>query len=120
MIKVIVFGVIYNATLLGCYDGDTCKVKVDKFIPFQEHSLRLEGFDTPEIRGKCDEEKALAYEAKEETLKFMQKDNVVIHVSGKDKYGRLISKVEGLGDMLIEKKLARPYDGGKRQSWCNK
>ena len=50
----------------------------------------------------------------------MQKDNVVIHVSGKDKYGRLISKVEGLGDMLIEKKLARPYDGGKRQSWCNK
>ena len=36
----------------------------------------------------------------------------------KDKYGRLIVTVPNLAEGLIGQGLARPYDGGKRMSWC--
>ena len=48
-----------------CYDGDTCYAILEnvpeklKFV-----RIRIRGIDTPEIKGKCDNEKALAIEAK--------------------------------------------------------
>ena len=48
-----------------CYDGDTCYAILEnapeklKFV-----RIRIRGIDTPEIKGKCDSEKALAIEAK--------------------------------------------------------
>lgn len=39
------------------------------------------------------------------------------------KYFRFIADVyidgKNLANLLIEHNLARPYQGGKRQSWCN-
>ena len=80
--------------------------------------MRLEGFDTPEIRGKCDEEKALAKEAKNYTTNFMSSVSTIYVSEETDKYGRLIVTVPNLAEGLIEQGLARPYDGGKRLSWC--
>jgi len=106
------------ASLLDCYDGDTCKIKVEEFVPFQTYSMRLVGFDTPEIRGKCAEEKALAKEAKAYTTNFMSTVSTIYVSEDKDKYGRLITTVPNLAEGLIEQGLARAYDGGKRLSWC--
>jgi len=41
-----------------CYDGDTCYV-VAKTLPdtLRNMSIRILGIDTPEIRGKCLEER---------------------------------------------------------------
>jgi micrococcal nuclease len=117
MIDVVVAGTIYVASLVGCYDGDTCKINVPSFVPFQEYSLRFTGFDTPEMRGKCAEEKVMANQAKHMTIEYM-KTVKTIYVSGKGKYGRLLTTVPGLGEKLIEEGLARPYEGGKRASWC--
>jgi micrococcal nuclease len=118
MIEVVVAGTIYMASLLGCYDGDTCKIEVKEFVPFQVYSLRLEGFDTPEIRGKCDNETSLAKEAQAYTTTFMSTVSTIYVSEKKDKYGRLIANVPKLGAKLIEQGLARPYDGGTRLSWC--
>ena len=43
-----------------CYDGDTCYVII-KALPkkLEKMSIRILGIDTPEIRGKCAEEKEL-------------------------------------------------------------
>lgn len=118
MLDVVIAGTAYAASLINCYDGDTCKIKVDSWVPFQEYSLRLEGFDTPEIRGECEYEQTLAKEAREATIAYINKHKPTFKVSGKDKYGRLLTEIEGLSEHLITTGLARPYDGGKRQPWC--
>ncbi len=46
-----------------CYDGDTCNARllgVPKTI--QQIKVRINGIDTPEIKGKCEKEKLLAIE----------------------------------------------------------
>tara|TARA_B100000035_G_scaffold41173_1_gene30948 strand:- start:551 stop:913 length:363 start_codon:yes stop_codon:yes gene_type:complete len=119
MIDIVVGTIVYTATLIGCYDGDTCKVKFDNAPDIlAEQTFRFEGFDTPEIRGKCQEEKDLAKLAKEETLNYMQTVGVVYSDGDRGKYGRLLVKTPDLQESLIEKGLARAYDGGKRKSWC--
>ena len=48
-----------------CYDGDTCYITIS-VLPgrLQKMSVRILGIDTPEIRGKCPEEKNLALRAR--------------------------------------------------------
>ena len=48
-----------------CYDGDTCYIII-KALPkkLEKMSVRILGIDTPEIRGKCAEEKELAIKAR--------------------------------------------------------
>tara|TARA_B100000989_G_C19430878_1_gene422996 strand:- start:426 stop:788 length:363 start_codon:yes stop_codon:yes gene_type:complete len=119
MIEIIVGSIIYTATLIGCYDGDTCKVRFeDSPEILAEQSFRFDGFDTPELRGKCQEEKDLAKLAKQETLSYMENVGVVYATGERGKYGRLLVTVPELQESLISKGLAKPYDGGKRQGWC--
>jgi|TARA_B100000073_G_C23254888_1_gene379908 endonuclease YncB( thermonuclease family) len=120
MIDIVVGTIVYTATLIGCYDGDTCKVKFnDAPDILAEQTFRFEGFDTPEIRGKCQEEKDLAKLAKKATLYYMENVGVVYSEGKRGKYGRLLVTTPDLQNALIENGLARPYDGGKRKSWCN-
>lgn len=61
------------ASLIGCYDGDTCTLRLANAPPFiAEQKFRFEGFDTPEIRGKCPQETGLAKRARGVTLAYMQ------------------------------------------------
>jgi len=56
-----------NATYHRCYDGDTCTFTIPGVHPlFGENiSVRIAGIDTPEVKGKCQQEKALAKEARD-------------------------------------------------------
>lgn len=119
MIELIFGGIIYGATLLGCYDGDTCRVRVVDAPPFlAEQVLRFEGFDTPEIRGKCRYEKHLAKAARDFTRHYFRNGGTLIVVDTRDKYGRLVVSDRHFTNTIIDRGLARPYDGGKRKSWC--
>lgn len=119
MIEVIVGSVIYTATLLGCYDGDTCTIKFDNTPEIlAEQTLRFKGFDTPEMKGKCDSEKHKAKEARQITLEYMTSVGKVYATGDRGKYGRLLVTVPDLQDHLITYGFAKPYDGGKRQGWC--
>ena len=65
---------IPNITIVSCYDADTCRIDLprsafndDWAYQLFGHNIpiRVEGVDTPEIRGKCQKEKDLAYEARD-------------------------------------------------------
>jgi len=109
-----------------CYDGDTCYIDVP-FLPdsLRKMSIRILGIDTPEIRGKCDKEKELALEAREFANKAFREANEIDYQDlGWDKYGgRLLTNVYLDGKlyskMIIDAGLARPYDGGTKEGWCD-
>jgi endonuclease YncB( thermonuclease family) len=114
------------AVFHGCYDGDTCTVSLHSNIPalFGDHiTVRLAGIDTPEMKGICEEEKALATQAKALTQNLMvQAAKIELLEPKRDKYFRILAKVmtdgREVAQELVKAGLARPYDGGKKQRWC--
>ena len=119
MIEVIVGAVVYTATFLGCYDGDTCTIKFDNAPEIiAEQRLRFAGFDTPELRGECQEERMMAAIAQQVTTAYMRQVGVVYATGERGKYGRLLVMAPELRDHFLEHGYARDYDGGERQSWC--
>ncbi len=56
-----------TADVVSVYDGDTLTMDAHPWPQITVRtSVRVSGIDTPEIRGKCDSEKALAREARTE------------------------------------------------------
>jgi len=124
-ITCIAFENINNVELISVYDGDTFKVNIKNFpaIVGEKISIRVNGIDTPEIRGKCIKEKELAYMAKDTVITFLQSGTIVLKNPKRGKYFRIVADVEvnqkSLADELLRKGLAVPYDGGtKIKDWC--
>lgn len=92
------------------YDGDTTRAK-----------FRIANIDAPEIEGKCAYERQLATKARDFTRAWLDKGHVVIRTEGLDRYGRVLARMErggeDLGEALIARGLARPWEG-KRRPWC--
>lgn len=114
-------------TVLECYDGDTCTVTLsDPFLPavFGTHiPVRLEGIDAPELRGRCLAERILAADARTFLRrKISHATRIDLHSPRRDKYFRLLARIvadgEDLSESLVTAALARPYQGGTKQSWC--
>ena len=107
------------------YDGDTLYIYMPELPPeLSRMSVRVDGIDTPEIRGKCAKEKQLAQEAKSYVLeRLMEADEIRFCNVHWGKYaGRFLADVQldhlDLGALLVMNGYARIYDGGKRKSWC--
>lgn len=114
-----------EAALVKVVDGDT--VKVDAHIwPGQmlRVSVRLRGVDTPELKGKCAEEREAAIAAREALAAFLGQGRIALaDISGDKYYGRVIADLamddgRRASEALIAAGLARPYAGKKRTSWC--
>lgn len=112
--------------ILGCYDGDTCRgdVHLGLDAALLDQPLRLVGFDTPEIRGDCEQERKRAIFARDRLLELVRDaEEVRGLLYGRDRYGRVLTRlmVDGtdVGDVLIGESLARPYAGGRREGWCS-
>ena len=88
------------AIVTSVYDGDTLKVSATIWPGITwAGSVRVLGVDTPEIRGKCPEEKAKAIAAREFVKLTIRKhsigDEVVLHNVKLGKYaGRVLADVE--------------------------
>ena len=117
----------YKWKVLEVVDGDTIKVEIPN-LPEELHaSVRILGIDTPEkdSRAKCDEENILGHKATEYTKKIVKSAKSIIFSEIKwDKYGgRILAKVtidgKDFAEQIISEKLARPYFGDKKKSWCN-
>ncbi len=121
------YGDIQGAKYIRNYDGDTITVDIPGYPPIigDDISIRVNGIDTPEIRGKCDKEKALAKKAKEQVKYLLvNAQNIELRNIQRGKYFRIVADVwvDGtpISQMLIHEKLAVPYDGGKKTAyWCN-
>ena len=113
------------AKVVKVYDGDTFTVEAHPWPGITaKASVRVNGVDTPEIRGKCEEEKQKAIAARE-FVKWLILGEVVFLQNVKyGKYaGRVVAdvKLEGganLADKIIGQGLGREYHGGAREGWC--
>ena len=86
--------------------------------------MRVAGIDTPEIRGKCKCEKAQAIKARDKARSLMKSSSRIdLHNVERGNFFRIVADVmvdgASLGEHLIEAGLARRYDGGKREGWCD-
>lgn len=114
-----------RAEVIRVIDGDTLAVRADIWIgQTVEVSVRIRGIDTPELRGPCPEEKALAAAARDLLAVLAGPVVAIVNVEN-DKYGgRVIADVTsvGGGDLarsMIERGYAQTYSGrGPRPDWC--
>ena len=102
-------------------DGDTFAIA----YPFGlgTEKIRILGMDAPETRrAKCAAERFRGAVAKSGLAALLGAGTVTIERRGLDKYRRTLAvvRVEGVdvAEIMISGGLARPYSGGKRQSWC--
>jgi endonuclease YncB( thermonuclease family) len=117
-----------NATVLevtSIYDGDTFRDNIEGFpAVIGEHmSIRINGIDTPELRGKCDKEKQLARLAKQFTVERLRAaKSIVLKNIKRGKYFILIADVyvggASLGEQLIKQGHAAKYIGKAKKAWC--
>ena len=120
------FGDYQGAIYLRNYDGDTITFNLPGLHPIigEKISIRVNGIDTPEIKGKCDKEKYDAKQAKEMVADILKDaEQIVLRNMERGKYFRIAADVivngENLASMLIEAGMAIRYDGGKKtHKWC--
>jgi micrococcal nuclease len=115
-------GISTEARVIACYDGDTCTLD-HEILPGRDR-VRVRGADAPEIKAHCAAEKRLALAAKQFTTSRLVGRTVILEDVREDKYPKRVDAYvtmpdgRDLGEALISAGLARPYDGGQRQSWC--
>ena len=120
------YGTAIVSKVISVYDGDTFRVDIDSLPPIvgKNIPIRLNGIDTPEIRGKCEYEKDLALKARDFVRnKLANAKEIKLTKLQRGKYFRVVADVMidgvSLEQELLENKLAYKYTGGKKSSWCN-
>ena len=122
---------ITGGQVIKVYDADTItsasKLPYDA-SPLYRLSVRLNGIDTPEMKGKgvSDEEKEAAILARDFVSNLVLHKYVRLENIESEKYGRILADVYigdvHLNELLIKEKYAVRYDGGtktKPESWLN-
>lgn len=120
------YGSAVVSKVVSIYDGDTFKVNIEGYpsIVGEKMAIRVNGIDTPEIKGKCPKEKELALKAKQVVVDlFKNASSIELRNMERGKYFRIVADVyvdgKSLSDKLISKQLAVKYDGGtKIKNWC--
>lgn len=118
---------IQGGRVIKVYDGDT--ITIASKLPFDNSplyrlSVRLNGIDTPEIKGKTEDEKTAAKQARDALSNLILNKYVTLKNIQTEKYGRILADVFigeiHLNEWLITEKYALKYDGGTKKiptSW---
>ena len=123
-IKDKVFGSVYVDEITSIYDGDTfrCTIKEWPEIIGERVGVRIDKIDTPEMRDKRPEIKALARQAKQFTVDRLRSAKTVeLRNMRRGKYFRIVADVycdgQSLSQALLDAGLAKPYVGGTKLEW---
>ncbi len=118
---------IYYGKVIKVYDGDTITIASllpNTTEPIYRFSVRLNGIDTPEIRGKTIAEKELAIYVRDALYEKIYGKMVELRNVANEKYGRVLAEIyldgENINQWLVEQNFAVAYDGGKKHrpaSW---
>ena len=82
--------------VIKVYDGDTITIAArlpNTDGPVYRFSVRLNGIDTPEIRGKSEAEKELAYFVRDALSEKIMGKIVELRNVANEKYGRILADV---------------------------
>jgi endonuclease YncB( thermonuclease family) len=100
--------------VIKVYDGDTITI------------ASLNGIDTPEMKGKNEEEKEIAVKARDALSERIMGKEIRLENVQTEKYGRLLCEVylgnDHLNKWMIDERYALKYDGGTKvipKSWKN-
>ena len=120
---------IEGGRVIKVYDGDTITIASKlpiKNSPIYRFSVRLNGIDTPEMKGSniTDDEKTAANQTKEFVTNLILNKYVRLENVQNEKYGRILADVyignTHLNELLIKERYAVVYNGGtkiKPNSW---
>lgn len=118
---------ISGGQVIKVYDGDT--ITIASKLPYPESplyrlSVRLNGIDTPEIKGSNDDEKQAAKNARDAVSNLIMQKHIRLENVQSEKYGRILADVYfkdlHLNKWLIDNRYAVEYDGGTKiapKSW---
>lgn len=120
------FGTVEVAEVTSIYDGDTFRANIKNYPPIvgERIGIRVNGIDTPEMRGKCEQEKKAAQAAKQFTVdKLRNAKKIELRNMKRDKYFRILADVfvdgENLAALLLKAKHGIEYHGDTKQGWCD-
>lgn len=115
---------ITGGQVIKVYDGDSITIAAHLPIensPLFRFSVRLNGIDTPEIKGKNEDEKAAAKDARDALSNLILHKEVILKNVGTEKYGRILADVYlndlCINDWLIKENYAVKYDGGTKSTF---
>ena len=111
--------------VVDVYDGDTMKVIMNYRGNIDQWTVRMNGYDSPEIKPaksnpNREKEKAAAIIARQ-ALIDKTRQPVFLKIVGFDKYGRLLAEAylgkTHLNRWMIDNGHGYPYDGGKKKEF---
>ena len=120
------------AKVVSVYDGDTCRVVIPYKEDFYKWNVRLDGYDTPEMRpSKSKPNRDKEIEAAKEAKKFliskvMSTPEQLIFIKCKkfDKYGRLLADIYlnmndtiSVNDLMVQNGHGYLYNGGTKKEF---
>ena len=107
------YGNYQGAIYLKNYDGDTIRFNLPGYPPIAGKGIRVRvnGIDTPEIKGKCKKEKYEAQQARDMVADILKgAEKITLRNMKRGKYFRIAADViidgENLADVLIEAGMA--------------
>jgi len=113
---------ITSGKVVKVYDGDTFTLAAklpNTDGPVYRFTVRLNGIDTPEIKGKTATEKELAKRARDALSSLIMNKIVILKNVETEKYGRLLAEVYvddiNINNYMIDNKYAVKYDGGTKE-----
>jgi len=119
----------FTLPIVSVADGDTIRTRISTMPEsLQNFSVRLRGIDTPEKghRAQCEKESKLGEKATVHVITIVGKAKTMkVSNCSHDKFGgRIVCNVEvngtDIAQSLLKANLAKPYSGGKKESWCSK
>ena len=124
--KPVNYGSVTISEVTSIYDGDTFRANISEWhgLIGKDVSIRVNGIDTPELRGKCKQEKLLASKAKQHAVAMLREGNIItLNNMKRGKYFRIVADInidgKSLAKSLIKANLAVPYEGStKTKDWC--
>lgn len=116
---------VYPAEVLRVIDGDTFAARVRVWPGLDvETKVRLRGIDAAELHARCAEEYSQAEAARAALQTVLAEGGVTISRVGVDKYGGRVDALAAtratadVSAAMLAGGWARPYQGGRRRSWC--
>lgn len=118
---------IQGGRVIKVYDGDT--ITIASKLPFVDSplyrlSVRLNGIDTPEIKGKTEDEKTAAKQVRDVLSNMILNKYITLANVQTEKYGRILADVYigelHINEWLVSERYAVKYDGGAKkvpESW---
>lgn len=116
---------VSDGVVIKVYDGDTITIASVingmKNSPLYRFSVRLNGIDTPELKGgKNEQEKQCAILARDWLSGKILNKKVELRNVQTEKYGRILAEVwfnnTNMNEEMIKKRFAVRYDGGTKVS----